>query len=316
MHTPPWFVLGAGSIGCLFAAYLSRAGHAVTLILRDRNTVAELRRAGGIHLNLPDGDGARETVACSAISLEELNTTEQSLSIQRILVCTKAHQTLDAITGLRPGLDNNAQLILLQNGMGVRERIQPLLPTTTIAQAITTEGGWRRSAFEVVHAGRGETLVGDTRTAAEAEHIAASLGCALHIHADTGFASRQWLKLAVNCVINPLTGLRECRNGELLHQTDVASLTRRLCGELRLVAEACGQSLSQVQLEQTVFDVMRGTTANQSSMWQDLQRRRLTEIDFINGYVVRQGHSHGIDCPTHEALLRAIQQKEKDLGCA
>lgn len=312
MHASPWFVLGAGSIGCLFAAYLSRAGHAVTLILRDNDAVEALRRAGGIGLQLPNG--TQQTADCAAISLDELDGAK-SIPISRVLVCTKAHQTQDAITALRPGLDDKPLLVLLQNGMGVRERIQPLLPAATIAQAITTEGAWRHSAFEVVHAGLGQTLVGNSGTAAGDETVAASLRCALEIQTDATLAKRQWLKLAVNCVINPLTALLECRNGELLNRPDIPLQVQHLCLELHAVAAACGQELPLGQLRQTVFDVMRSTAANQSSMWQDLQRRRLTEIDFINGYVVRQGKTHAIACPTHEAMLQAIKQKEIDLGC-
>jgi len=313
VHASPWFILGAGSIGCLCAAYLSRAGHAVTLILRDAEATGAFHRAGGIRLHRPDG--TREILHCAAISPDQSGESEAVPRISRVLVCTKAHQTLDAIAALRPLLDDRPLLVLLQNGMGVREHIQPLLPEAVIAQAITTEGAWRYNAFEVVHAGLGQTLLGNSGAAERDETIAASLHCELDIQADAALVKRQWLKLAVNCVINPLTTLLECRNGELLNRPDMPSQVHHLCLELHAVAKACGQQLPLDQLRQTVFDVMRSTASNQSSMWQDLQRRRLTEIDFINGYVVQQGKIHAIDCPAHAALVNAIKQKEIDLGC-
>lgn len=312
MHAPTWFILGAGSIGCLFAANLRRAGHPVTLILRTENDVAEFRRSGGIQLN--SLDGATYTVSCDAIALETLARGPSS-QISRVLVCTKAHQTRDAVQALLPALVETPQLVLLQNGMGVRELIQPLLPGAAITQAITTEGAWRRARFDVVHAGRGETLLGANHRPALAQTLAAALRCELAVRVDAAFEERLWLKLAVNCVINPLTALRECRNGDLLHQPDVPAQVRALCAELGAVAAACGQNLPIPRLEAAVFEVMERTADNQSSMWQDLQHRRRTEIDFINGYVVRQGERHDLRCPAHAALQQAIKNKEAALNC-
>lgn len=317
MPASSWFILGAGSIGCLFAAYLRRAGHPVTLILRDRALVEQLRERGGLRLYsaLKATDAASPsalgTVEVRAATLSQLQETPQ-----RVLVCTKAHQTLAALRAAAPALAPQAQLVLLQNGMGVREQVRTLLPNATIAHAITTEGAWRRDRFDVVHAGRGETLVGvPDSPPAQARAIAAALACELTIRADDAIVSRLWLKLAVNCVINPLTALRECRNGELLQQADIRAQVATLCAELSRVARGAGQSLPQALLEHSVFDVMRRTAANQSSMWQDLQQRRLTEIDFINGYVVREAARLGLPCPAHAALLDAVKRKEAQLGC-
>jgi 2-dehydropantoate 2-reductase len=301
-HSPDhWHILGAGSIGCLFTAHLARAGLPHTLLLRDQPTADALHRRGGITL---EQNGHCETIAVAAESVSAASP------ISRLLLCTKAQQSAIAFAAIAHRLAADATVLLLQNGMGVYEALQPERPRLTWLQGLSTEGAWQRQRFHVVHAGRGETVIGafDSSHQAQAWRIVQhwrSTGLAMNAVAD--IRRRQWLKLAVNSVINPLTALHRCRNGELLTLANIGEQVQTLCAELAAVAATDGQSFSAAELAASVFEVMHSTAANRSSMLQDIEAGRETEIDFINGYVVQKGDASGIDCPAHRALWERVR---------
>ena len=156
-NKPQWHLLGAGSLGCLFAAYLQRAGVALELIVRDDAALQQLRVNGGITLSRDKkthGD-TRTTIAVKATTPNAVHAP-----ITQLLICTKAQQTLAAIAAIKGQLAADALIVLLQNGMGVRELIQRQLPHAIILNALSTEGVFRSARFHITHAGRGETLIG------------------------------------------------------------------------------------------------------------------------------------------------------------
>lgn len=295
-----WHILGAGSLGCLLAACRARAGLAHTLLLRDETTAATLLQRGGITL---EQSGHRETLAVVAESVTA------SGPIAQLLICTKAQQSEAAFAGIAHRLTDDARVVLLQNGMGVHELLQPGRPGLHWLQGLSTEGAYQRQRFHVVHAGRGETVVGafEPRQQAHALHFVRSWQpTGLTMVAVNDIRRRQWLKLAVNSVINPLTALHRCPNGELLTLTKIGEQVHALCAELAAVAAADGEFFTGSELAESVFAVMHSTATNRSSMLQDIEAGRETEIDFINGFVVRKGDAAGIDCPGHRALWQQV----------
>jgi 2-dehydropantoate 2-reductase len=311
VRAPQWHVLGAGSIGCLFAGALRDAGIFTQLLLRDAASLERWQRAGAAIVI--ERDSLQRRIALPAAIPASL---EPSAPLQRLLVCTKAQQTQPALAALVEKVDANALIVLLQNGMGVREQVQALLPRATILHALSTEGAFQRERFHVVHAGRGETLIGGAAThRAIAQATAAELAGELRIEAVDDIERRLWSKLAVNSVINPLSALHDCRNGEVPQLPGFENLLSQLCAEVCAVANAEGQVLDALQLAAAVRDVCRITAANRSSMLQDIAARRRTEIDFINGHVVRMALAHGIASVQQEALLAQVKALEQRLGC-
>ena len=305
-----WFILGAGSIGCLYAAYLSRAGIDTTLLLRDESTLQQFQQAQGLTL---EHAAQSERIPVQA----QIMTCADQPPIERLLICTKAHQTRDAIIAIMPRLSAAPTVVLLQNGMGVREQIQPLLPRANILQALSTEGVWRRERFTVVHAGRGETVVGGN---GNHDDIAKQIGSelkpsGLSLRAVDNITTRQWQKLAINCVINPLTAMHRCRNGELLQLPTITAQVCAICDEIAAVAHSQQIDITSSVLQRDVFAVMHSTAANRSSMLQDIERGRRTEIDFLNGYVVQQAALQNIGAPINAELHQAIKTLEAQLGC-
>ena len=301
---PQWHLLGAGSLGCLFAAYLQRAGVAFELIVRDEATLQQLRANGGIALLR---DNTNTIVAVTA-------TTPAFVSapITQLLICTKAQQTLAAVGAIKSKLAPNALIVLLQNGMGVRELLQAELPSAAILHALSTEGAFRSTRFNVMHAGRGETVIGaiEPQQQALAKSAAQALQCELSIAFAADIEHGLWLKLGVNSVINPLTAINRCRNGELFKLDNIETTVTQLCEELAHVARAEHVNLMAAQLRDEAYHVMHATANNRSSMLQDIEAGRDTEIDFINGFIVQRAHHHGIACNKHEELLAAVHAIE------
>lgn len=118
-----------------------------------------------------------------------------------------------------------------------------------------------------------------------------------------------WQKLAVNCVINPLTGLYNCRNGDVQRYPE---LIERLCAEVASVMEMEGYHTSTESLLSYVNNVIRSTADNTSSLLQDLRSQRHTEIDYITGYLLRRARSHGMALPENARLYELIKRKESD----
>lgn len=303
-----WFVLGAGSIGCLYAAYLQRAGNAVTLLLRDQARLQQFHAAG---LTL-QRDEIRWPVPVAAQSLDAIAAMPP---ITHLLLCTKAHHSVAAVAALLPALAPDPTIVLLQNGMGVREELTDLLPQATFVHALSTEGAWQPQRFHVLHAGRGETLVG--AATAVADLGGAAIGFAdvlqrsgLSARAVPDIEPHLWQKLAVNCVINPLTAVHRCRNGELLNLPDFAQHIDAICREIAAVAAAAGIPLATAALTERIVAVIHGTAANRSSMLQDIEAGRATEIDYLNGFVVRLAQHYRIDAAVNAQLHEAVKTLE------
>ena len=114
-----------------------------------------------------------------------------------------------------------------------------------------------------------------------------------------------WLKLAINCAINPLTALHGCLNGELA-QAGLSARVTTLCDEIIEISTAAGYAEVTADLHHQVARVIAATAANRSSMLQDVAAGRRTEIDYITGYLLRAAHRHGVAAPHNEALLRSV----------
>ena len=124
-----------------------------------------------------------------------------------------------------------------------------------------------------------------------------------------------WSKLAINCVINPLTAIEQCKNGQL-NQPQYQKIINSLCVEFKAIARACGVEFTLSQLLNQVYQVIEATANNYSSMYQDLQQNKektatKTEIDFITGYLITQAEQHQIDVPHMQQIYRQIKQLER-----
>lgn len=293
---PHWHILGAGAIGGLWALRLQALDRDVTLI--ERAASVTRRR-----LCLSDNHRER----CHDFSVMAADSLPQSLS--PLLVTTKAGDTAIALQPLLPLLHPGDTVILFQNGMGVDDWLRQIRPDLLLLTAITTDGVYRQDRNTLVMAGHGTTLIGgeSPEEQHQARHIAGlwRQSCA-RVEAVDDMRQRRWQKLAINCAINPLTGRYRCRNGDLLEKPEALLVMRTLCDEVAAVMRAEGLPAEGQALFDIACQVAHQTAANTSSMLADVLAGRPTEIDFMNGHVVRTGEKHRLGCPANAAITTEI----------
>ena len=124
-------------------------------------------------------------------------------------------------------------------------------------------------------------------------------------------AARQWRKLAINCAVNGLTVIYQCRNGVLLEHGAARARMTLLCEEIKQLGTALGYGAWVADLRLHTESVLRATAANYNSMYQDIEHRRRTEIDYLNGYLLQQAQGLGIECPENEKLYEEVKRREE-----
>ncbi|MDR7121231.1 2-dehydropantoate 2-reductase [Rheinheimera soli] len=290
---PLWTVVGEGAIGLLSAARLHRAGYPVQLHRRLKGPFQFVFQSAGAsqRIHLP-------------------NQAQPPFSY--VLLPVKAYAVIEALQQLMPLLADNAQLVLSHNGMGTIEQVLPLLkPSQGLWFLSTSHGAFKSDDATVIHSGMGQSVSGALNQAALAQQLEieqamqAALG-PLTVLEDIWPAL--WQKLAVNAVINPLTALHQCKNGEL-GETKYASAIRVLIEEFVLVAKASNQNFSLEAIEQRVALVIKHTADNYSSMQQDFAKGRRSELEYITGFLLRQARLHQLDLPAHQAIYQLLLQK-------
>lgn len=282
-----WHLLGAGNLGTLAAFYLGQAGYEVRLVGR-----STARR----RLTLTNGTVQDWQLA-----------GDDNAPITHLVLATKAAQSLAALAPLRTRLTTNTTLVRLQNGLGSLDGLPA--PHPHIIEAIANSGAWREAlpgGGEHVHlAAENPTLFGDGHSTPPDWF----LPLARHwpqLHWRTDIHLQQWLKLSVNAIINPLTALHDCDNGALLTDTALHPRLHALAAEVDQVASQLlpdwpGDTASRA------LALARATAANTSSMRADVRAGRVTEIDFINGYLLREAARLGLHLPAHERLVAGIR---------
>ena len=285
-------VLGCGALGQLWMTALIRQGHEVQGWLRVP--------APWCSVNLQETDGSVFNELVTA------NDPEFLAHSDLLLVTLKAWQISTAVKNLADTLPPSTPVLLIHNGMGVVEELKSLRQPLLIG--MTTQAA-RRDQNLIIHVANGTTRIGPANAIAqEYSFLADTLHAALPDvawHNDMSAAS--WKKLAVNCVINPLTALYDCPNGGL-HQH--AEQVEQICAEVAAVMQREGHHSSQEDLLLYVWQIVDSTAANISSMLQDVRALRHTEIDYITGYLLKRARAHGISVPENAHLYELIKRKE------
>ena len=295
-----WHILGAGSLGCLWAARLAAQKQTVYLILRNADAIARYQQTQGIGLN----DAQRQQTNYYSVSAE---LATDSKPIQYLLLACKAYDAEAAINQIAHRLTIDSVVILLQNGLGSQQSIQSMLPKTRCIAASSTEGAYLAAPFHSVFAGYGQTWLGDLQPSAQAQP-----DLLLQICTDAGIpcswtphiAENLWRKLAINCVINPMTVIYNCHNGELASHPEQINI---LCDELQQLLGKAGLHEAIEGLHQHVWAVIEKTAANSSSMRQDVLNKRRTEISYITGFACAQSTKLECHTPALHALHAQLQ---------
>lgn len=297
-------IIGAGAMGGLFATLLAPL-IPVSLFTTNAEHAETINRTG-LTLTCMDGQIRRTSVR----TLTEPGQYDRRADL--ILLCTKARSTAQASEVARQLLAGDGVVLTLQNGLGNLELIQAAVGTSRAAAGITAQAATLLGPGRIRHAGIGPTVL--AAGAGQDNKIAAI--AALFNQAGISTSTTEdvdallWSKLMVNVGINALTAVLRVPNGTLAEIPECESLMARAVAEAETVARALGVSLpGDAQLER-VKKVCAMTRKNQSSMLQDISKGRPTEIDVINGAVVRKGSEHGIPTPVNRLLTDLIKALE------
>ena len=288
-------VMGAGAVGSYYGAMLARAGHEVTLIGRQRH-VDEVLRAG---LLLQTKDFEARVCMNASTSAQGVRGAEL------VLFCVKSTDTEAAGAELAPHLDARALVLSLQNGVDNAARLQSLLKQR-VAPAVVYVATEMAGPGHVKHHGRGELVVPPEVGALKDTFFRA--GVPLQI--SDNVIGALWAKLVVNCAYNALSAITQLPYGRLVQGEGVEALMRDAVDECLAVARACGVALPG-DMHETVPGIARTMPSQYSSTAQDLASGKRTEIDHLNGYVVRKGEALGIPTPVNRALHTLVKLMEK-----
>lgn len=297
-------IVGAGSMGCLIGGYLSRAEHDVFLLDVVPERVQAIREKGLV----VEGVGGDFDVK------PEAGEHYDGPTPQLVVVCVKTYDTDRAARRIADFISPDTTVLTLQNGVGNMEQLAHFLPREQLVVGTTSLGANLLRPGHVHHAGEGDTFLGDLagEDLAAAERTARLLTEArIPAEATADIRSLIWGKLAVNVGINALTAVLRVRNGKLLMADHAVAVMQDAVAECLAVADASGIELDHDATVRRVRDVARRTASNRSSMLMDVLAERRTEIDAINGAVVRRGHELGVPVPVNETLTRLVHALEE-----
>jgi len=296
--------VGAGAMGCLYGGHLAEAGVDVTLVDVWREHVDAIN-GNGLHITGVSGD--------RVVHVSATTDPETVGEVDLVLLFVKSYDTAQAIRGSKPLIGDDTYVLTLQNGLGNLEAITEAVGAGRVLGGTTSHGSTLVCPGEIRHAGVGPTVIGaiDRGSRNMAEKIAEIFNDAgLQTRVSGDVRSDIWGKVLVNLGINALTALTGLRNGQLLDIPELRRLMRLAVEEGMRVAEADGVYLGPLDHVAHVYEVAEATGANRSSMLQDVDRGRRTEIDALNGAVVGLGEKLGVETPVNRALTALVKGLE------
>lgn len=298
-------ILGAGAMGSLFGGLLAEAGHAVELIDVNPAQIAAVREHGLLIRN----DAGERRLAIPIMRPEEATTRPDWL-----IVFTKAMHTQGALDAARHLIGPQTRLLSLQNGLGNAEKLAGFADASRIAIGMTTVPADLIAPGEVHSHGESKTRVvmvdgsGDAALAALAAALdAAGLPCAV----DPDAAVAIWEKVAFNVALNSLCAVTQRTVGGLGADAGGRQLAHAIAGEALTVAQAEGLAVLPERTHATIDHALDHHGGHKPSMLQDLLAGRPTEIETLNGAVVRAARRHGIAAARSEALYALVKMAEE-----
>lgn len=298
-------IIGAGAMGSLFGGRLALAGEDVWLL-----DVWEE------HVRIIGDKGLAITTAAGDLVARPNATTkpEDIGAADLVIVFVKSSASRAAAETAAALLGPDTAVLTLQNGYGNAEAIAGVVGAARVIAGTTAQGATLLGPGRIMHGGSGDTHIGELGGGItdRLEKVAACLTRAgIRTVADDNVASLIWGKLVVNVGINALTAITGLTNGELADHEETRQVLAMAVEEAVRVADAAGVKLPYDNAVEKVLDVAVATAQNRSSMLQDLSGGRRTEIDAINGALVREGERVGVATPVNRVLTLLIKALEK-----
>lgn len=295
-------VIGSGAMGSLFGGKLAIAGENVVLYDVYREHIDTVNKEG---LSIEDAETGEITV----VRLQASSDPESVKNSDVLLIFVKSTNTESVANQFKSFAAPHTIVLTLQNGLGNDAILGKHFGIERTAIGVTSQGATFLGPGKIRHAGKGPThitMADGNKT--KLQDLAAALGRAgFETYVSDEVTSLVWSKLIINVGINALTALLNVKNGQLLEYEDIKQVMADLVNEALIVVKKKGIQLIYDDPLAQVYEVARKTASNSSSMLQDFQKNRPTEIDFINGAVVNEAHKLGISVPVNETVTRIIR---------
>ena len=305
-------IIGAGALGCLFGGLLAQNGVPVVLYDTDRQKIERINRCGLTISELTD-EKANENTIKRKLPLVAVSDLGAVGEVRRIVFAVKTFALAAAAESALPLNNPQVTAISLQNGLGNVETLQKFWQLPQILIGVTYQGAMEQEAGHILHTGSGNTLFAPL----DAAYLSAAQASAdfftahgLPSSAVGDYREPVWQKLMVNSVINPVSAVYGLPNGALTEGNPAADM-RALLQENATVACAEGFSFDADQLWARALETCRRTAQNHSSMLRDVETGRCTEIDELNGALIRLGARHGLPMPVNKDFWRRVQALTK-----
>jgi 2-dehydropantoate 2-reductase len=292
-------IIGPGAIGLCLAVHLARSGLRVTVVDHDSERAARLS-ARPIRLHGPAGD------LDAAIPVRLAPEAPPDL----VILATKAYAARAAAAAHASWI-GRTPVLLMQNGLGVTGEVAEVLPPSLLVTAVSYQAAHLAGEGEVRHVANLVTLVGYERRPPDAlaEAVATMLRAAgLPARTEADMTPVIWGKLLVNAAINPVAALAGVANGKVAERPSLWALAQAIAEEGEAAARAAGVALPYPSAAEAVIDTARRTADNRCSMLQDLEAGRTTEIDYLNGAIVRAAEARGVAAPANRAVAALVRQ--------
>lgn len=298
-----WNMVGQGNLGSILAARLSLIGESVRIVSHtsEMSPKALISVTGKTEFKQP------------LPNLYGLNDSEQNVPAIWVIP-VKAWQVEATLNEHKDALSHAQAIVFSHNGLGASEHTLKQFEHIPCYDWVTTHGGFREE-HSTEHSGYGESWIGPKNQLAceQGASIVSTLSHALPLfHWDSEIQFKRWNKLAINCAINGLATLAKQANGALLDD-QYREPIQKICEEVSLVAnhtfrlQGHPYSMQPEALLASVYTTLEQTRNNTNSMLQDIQAKRKTEIEYLNGFIIKKGQEYHIPTPTNLELYERIK---------
>lgn len=298
-------VVGPGAMGCLFAAFLAKSkDDEIWLLDKNRERASVLQQMG---ISIEGISGNWQAKVKATADVKEIERCDL------IIICVKSYDTREAIIEAKSLVGENTAVLTLQNGIGNIEIMGEVVGSDKVIGGVTNLGATLIDVGRLRHAGRGETVIGriDGKIPVQMRAIREIFNqVGLETRVSRDIKGILWSKLIINVGINALTAITRLNNGRLIEFEGTRRILREAVTEAVRVAKRKRIKLIYDDPLAKVEAVCEATATNVSSMLQDILRKKRTEIDFINGVIVRQAQELGIPVPVNSILLDLVKTIE------
>jgi len=303
-------IIGPGAVGCLFAGLLARKGQEVWILDKDPERAAKINSQG---ISCEGVSGTWQVKVKATADPKDISNPDLAM------ICVKTYDTKSAAIAAKALSGQDTSVLTLQNGIGNIELISEVVGAERVIGGITNLGATLLDVGKVRHAGKGETVIGrmdgsitvDLRSIREA-----FIKAGIETRISRDIKNFLWSKLVINVAINALCAITRLNNGKLLDYETSHKILKMAVNEAVKVAKRKRIKLSYEDPLTKVEAVCEATCGNVCSMLQDVLKKRRTEIDSINGVIVRYAEELNIPGPVNSLLVDLVKTIESSYARA